>query len=161
MHFDAEFWDTIAFIAFVGLLGYFGLHKKIADALDKRSARVKAQLDEAISLRKEAEDLLASFVVKKKQAEEEAKAIIAQAQVEAELIAKEAHARVADFVQRRTKQAEDKIASAETQALAQVRDAATDAAARASEIVLKTQAQGAYGDELVEQGIAGLKRLLH
>ncbi|MDR3408088.1 MAG: ATP F0F1 synthase subunit B [Methylovirgula sp.] len=161
MHFDAEFWDFIAFVVFVGLLGYFGLHKKIAGALDARSARVKAQLDEAISLRKEAEDLLASFVEKKKQAEEEAKAIIAQAQVEAEIIAKEAHVRVADFVQRRTKQAEDKIASAETQALAQVRNAATDAAAKASEIVLKSQAQGAYGDELVEQGIAGLKRLLH
>ncbi len=161
MHFDAEFWDFIAFVVFVGLLGYFGLHKKIAGALDARSARVKAQLDEAISLRKEAEDLLASFVEKKKQAEEEARAIIAQAQVEAELIAKEAHVRVADFVQRRTKQAEDKIASAETQALAQVRNAATDAAAKASEIVLKSQAQGAYGDELVEQGIAGLKRLLH
>lgn len=161
MHFDAEFWDFIAFVVFVGLLGYFGLHKKIAGALDARSARVKAQLDEAISLRKEAEDLLASFVEKKKQAEEEARAIIAQAQVEAELIAKEAHVRVADFVQRRTKQAEDKIASAETQALAQVRNAATDAAGNASEIVLKSQAQGAYGDELVEQGIAGLKRLLH
>ncbi|MGP8233733.1 MAG: ATP F0F1 synthase subunit B [Methylovirgula sp.] len=161
MHFDAEFWDSVAFIVFAGLLGYFGLHKKIAEALDARSARVKAQLDEAISLRKEAEDLLASFVEKKKQAEEEAKAIIAQAQVEAELIAEEAHVRVADFVQRRTKQAEDKIASAETQALAQVRNAATDAAAKASEIVLKSQAQGAYGDELVEQGIAGLKRLLH
>jgi F-type H+-transporting ATPase subunit b len=161
MHFDAEFWDFVAFIVFVGLLGYFGLHKKIAGALDARSARVKAQLDEAISLRKEAETLLASFVEKKKQAEEEAKAIIAQAQVEAELIAQEAHTRVADFVQRRTKQAEDKIAAAETQALAQVRDAATDAATKASEIVLKTQAQGAYGEDLVAQGIAGLKRLLH
>ncbi len=161
MHFDAEFWDTVAFIVFVGLLGYFGLHKRIAATLDARSARVKAQIDEAIALRKEAEELLASFVQKKKEAEEEAKAIIAQAQVEAELIAKEAHERVADFVQRRTRQAEDKIASAETQALAQVRNAATDAAAKASEIVLKSQVKGGFGDELVEQGIAGLKRLLH
>jgi F-type H+-transporting ATPase subunit b len=161
MHFDAEFWDFIAFIAFVGLLGYFGLHTKIASALDARSARVKSQLDEAARLRQEAEDLLASFVQKKKEAEDEAKAIISQAQVEAELIAKEAHDRVADFVQRRTKQAEDKIASAETQALADVRNAATDAAAKASEIVLKSQVKGGYGDDLVEQGIIGLKRLLH
>jgi F-type H+-transporting ATPase subunit b len=161
MHFDAEFWDTVAFITFAGLLGYFGLHKKIASALDARGARVKSQIDEAIALRKEAEALLASFVQKKKEAEDEAKAIIAQAQVEAELIAKEAHERAADFVQRRTKQAEDKIASAEMQALDQVRGAAADAAAKASEIVLKTQVKGAFGDELVEQDIAGLKRLLH
>jgi F-type H+-transporting ATPase subunit b len=161
MHFDAEFWDTVAFIVFAGLLGYFGLHKKIASALDARGARVKSQIDEAIALRKEAEALLASFVQKKKEAEDEAKAIIAQAQVEAELIAKEAHERAADFVQRRTKQAEDKIASAEMQALDQVRGAAADAAAKASEIVLKTQVKGSFGDELVEQDIAGLKRLLH
>jgi F-type H+-transporting ATPase subunit b len=161
MHFDAEFWDTVAFITFAGLLGYFGLHKKVASALDARGARVKSQIDEAIALRKEAEALLASFVQKKKEAEDEAKAIIAQAQVEAELIAKEAHERAADFVQRRTKQAEDKIASAEMQALDQVRGAAADAAAKASEIVLKTQVKGSCGDELVEQDIAGLKRLLH
>jgi F-type H+-transporting ATPase subunit b len=161
MHFDAEFWDTIAFITFAGLLGYFGLHKKIASALDARGARVKSQIDEAIALRKEAEALLASFVQKKKEAEDEAKAIIAQAQVEAELIAKEAHERAADFVQRRTKQAEDKIASAEIQALDQVRGAAADAAAKASEIVLKSRVKGSFGDELVEQDIAGLKRLLH
>ena len=108
MHFDAEFWDFVAFITFIGLLGYFGLYKKMGIALDARGARVKAQIDEAIALRKEAEELLASFVRKKKEAEDEAKAIIAQAQVEAELIAKDAHERVADFVQRRTKQAEDK-----------------------------------------------------
>ena len=161
MHFDAEFWDFVAFVTFIGVFVYFGLHSKIAAALDARGARVKSQIDEAARLRQEAEDLLASFVQKKKEAEDEAKAIIAQAQVEAELIAKEAHERVADFVRRRTKQAEDKIASAETQALAQVRDAATDAAAKASEIVLKSQAKGSYGDTLVEQGIAGLKRLLH
>jgi F-type H+-transporting ATPase subunit b len=159
--FETEFWDAVGFIAFIGVVVYFGLHKKIGAALDNRNARIQAQLDEAITLRKEAEDLLASFVQKKKAAEQEAKAIIAQAQVEAELIAKEAHDRVADFVQRRTKQAEDKIAAAETQALAQVRDAATDAASKASEIVLKSQVKGGYGDELVEQGIAGLKRLLH
>lgn len=161
MFFETEFWDAIGFIAFIGLIVYFGLHTKIGAGLDKRTSRIKSQLDEAMSLRKEAEDLLASFVQKKKEAEEEAKSIIAQAQVEAELIAKEAHERVADFVQRRTKQAEEKIVSAETQALAQVRDAATDAAAKASEIVLKSKAKGSYGDDLVEQGIASLKRLLH
>jgi F-type H+-transporting ATPase subunit b len=161
MHFDAEFWDFVAFIVFAGLLGYFGLHTKIATTLDARGARVKAQIDEAVALRKEAEALLASFVQKKKEAEDEATAIIAQAKVEAELIAKEAHERASDFVQRRTKQAEDKIASAEMQALDQVRGAAADAATKASEIVLKSQVKGAYGDELVERDIDGLKRLLH
>ncbi len=161
MHFDAEFWDFIAFLIFIGLLAYIGVHKKIIAALDKRTARIKADLAEAANLRSEAEALLISFVNKKAEAEAEAAAIIAQAKTEAELIAREAHERVAEFVRRRTKQAEEKIASAETQAISQVRDAATDAATKAAEIVLKAQTKGAFGDELLDKGITDLKRLLH
>jgi F-type H+-transporting ATPase subunit b len=161
MHFDTEFWDTVAFFVFIGLLWYVGAHKKITDALDKRSARISNELSEAANLRAEAEALLASFQRKKAEAEEEARAIVAQAETEAQIIAREAHERVAEFVRRRTKQAEEKIASAETQAMAQVRDAAADAAAKAAEIVLKAQAKGTLSEQLLEEGIADLKRLLH
>ncbi|HLH12222.1 MAG TPA: ATP F0F1 synthase subunit B [Methylovirgula sp.] len=156
-----ELWDVVCFLVFIGLLGYVGLHKKIIAALDNRKARIEADLAEAANLRREAEELLASFVKKKEEAEAEAKAIIAQAESEAELIAQEAHERAAEFVRRRTKQAEEKIASAESQAMAQVRDAAAEAATKAAEIVLKVQAKGALGEDLVEEGIADLKRLLH
>jgi F-type H+-transporting ATPase subunit b len=161
MHFGAEFWEFICFIIFIGLLAYVGVHKKILAALDTRTARISAELAEAANLRSEAEALLASFIRRKAEAEAEAKAIIAQAQIEAELIAHEAHERAAEFVRRRTKQAEERIASAEAQAMAQVRDAAADAATKAAEIVLKAQAKGAFGEELVDEGIADLKRLLH
>jgi F-type H+-transporting ATPase subunit b len=161
MHFDTEFWDTVAFFVFIGLLWYVGAHKKITDALDKRSARISNELSEAANLRAEAEALLGSFQRKKAEAEEEARAIVAQAETEAQIIAREAHERVAEFVRRRTKQAEEKIASAETQAMAQVRDAAADAAAKAAEIVLKAQAKGTLSEQLLEEGIADLKRLLH
>jgi F-type H+-transporting ATPase subunit b len=161
MHFDTEFWDTVAFFVFVGLLWYIGVHKKITDALDKRSARISKDLAEAANFRAEAEALLASFQAKKAEAEAEAKSILALAETEAEIIAREGHERVAEFVRRRTKQAEEKIASAEAQAMAQVRDAAADAATKAAEIVLKAQAEGALGERLLEEGIADLKRLLH
>lgn len=161
MHFDMEFWDAVAFFVFIGILWYVGAHKKITDSLDKRSARISNELAEAANLRREAEALLASFEKKKVEAEAEAKAIIAQAQTEAELIAREAHERVAEFVRRRTKQAQEKIASAESQAMAQVREAAADAATKAAEIVLRAQAEGAFGEDLVDEGIADLKRLLH
>lgn len=159
--FDAEFFVAVGFIIFVLLLGYLGVHKKITTALDHRTARIRAEFDEAARLRAEAEALLASFVKKKAAAEVEAAAIIAQAQTEAELIAREAHDRIAEFVKRRTKQAEDKIGAAEASAAAQVRAAAADAATKAAEIVLKSKAQGEFGEELVSRGITDLKRLLH
>lgn len=159
--FDAEFYVAVGFVLFLLLLAYFRVHSKVAAALDKRADRIKAELAEAARLRAEAEALLASYLKRKAEAENEAAAIIAQAQTEAELIAREAHERIADFVRRRTKQAEEKISAAEAAAAAQVRAAAADAATKAAEIVLKSKAQGTYGDELVGQTIADLKRLMH
>jgi F-type H+-transporting ATPase subunit b len=159
--FDAEFYVAVGFLLFLVLLAYLGVHKKIVASLDQRSERIKGELAEASRLRAEAEALLASFVKRKAEAENEAAAIIAQARTEAELIAREAHERIADYVVRRTKQAEDKIKAAEVSAAAQVRAAAADAATKAAETVLKSKAKGEFGDELIDRGIADLKRLLH
>lgn len=161
MHLDAEFWVFIGFVIFIGVLAYFRVHTKIAGSLDGRAERIKKDLAEAANLRAEAEALLASFERKKAEAEAEAAAIIKQAETEAELIAREAHERVTEFIRRRTKQAEEKIAAAETAATAEVRAAAADAATKAAEIVLKAEAKGRFGEELISKGIADLKHLLH
>jgi F-type H+-transporting ATPase subunit b len=158
---DAEVFVAIAFLLFVAAVIYFGLHNKINEMLDARAAAIKTELDEAARLRAEAAALLQSFEQKKIAAEADAENIVAQARVEAELIAKEAHERMAEFVERRKQQAEQKIAMAEQQATADVRAAAADAAVRAAAIVLKDEAKGEVGDQLVRDGIAGLKSLAH
>ena len=161
MRLDAEVFVAIAFLLFVAAVIYFGLHNKINEMLDARAAAIKAELDEAARLRAEAAALLQSFEQKKIAAEADAENIVAQARVEAELIAKEAHERMAEFVERRKQQAEQKIAMAEQQATADVRAAAADAAVRAAAIVLEDAAKGEVGDQLVRDGIAGLKSLAH
>jgi F-type H+-transporting ATPase subunit b len=159
MEFNEEFFVALGFIIFVLLVAYFGVHTKIAAALDQRAARIKAELAEAERFRAEAAEILASFEKKKAEAEAEAAALVAQAHAEAEAIAKEAHARIAEFVERRTKQAAEKITSAEALALSQVRAAAADAAVAAAESILTREARGGFGSELVSKGITDLKRL--
>ena len=161
MRLDAEVFVAIAFLLFIGAALYFGLHNKLNEMLDKRAAAIKAELDEAAQLRAEAAALLQSFEQKKVAAQAEAEAIVAQARIEAELIAKEAHERMAEFVERRKQQAEQKIAMAEQQATADVRAAAADAAVRAAAVVLRDEAKGEVGDRLVASGISGLKQLAH
>ena len=117
---ETEAWVAIAFVIFLGILGYFGAHRRVIDALDQRQARIKAELDEARRLRDEAQALLADYQRKQREAGREAEAIIAGATAEAERMAVEAKTRMEDFVTRRTKMAEAKIAQAETQALADV-----------------------------------------
>ncbi len=161
MHYDAEFYVLCGFIVFVGLLVYLGAHKTVLEALDARGEAIKAELGEAAKLRNEATALLASFEKKRADAEASAAAIIAEAKAQAEQLKKDAVERMNDFMARRTKQAEAKIAFAEAQAAADVRAAAADHAAKAAEIVLRGQMQGASGSDLVTKEIAGLKARLN
>ena len=159
---DAEFWTALGFVCFILLaIFYFKSHTRIGTALDARGSRIRDELDEAERLRREAAAVLASFEGKRADAEKEAATLVEQARQEAELIAREAEQRLADFVRRRTKQAEQKIANAETLAMAQVRAAAADAATAAAEIVLREDTKGGFADRLVEQGIGDVKRLAH
>ena len=158
---DAEFFVALGFFLFVLLLGYLGVQTKLAAALDGRIDKIKSDLADAARLRAEAQALMQSFAAKTAEAEAQALAIVAQAKSEAEAMAKEAEQRIEEYVARRTKQAEDKIAHAEAQAAADVRAAAVDAAIAASESVLKSSAAGAEGGVFVEQGIANVKALMN
>ena len=159
--FNDAFFVALGFVLFVALLGYLGAHRTLTKTLDDRGARIQTELDEAQRLRAEAAAVLASFEARRAEAEAEAQAIVTQARAEAESLAQEAAQRMSEFVARRTKQAEGKIAAAEAQATSDVRAAAADAAVKAAEIVLTAQVRGSMGEDMVAKGIADLKALTH
>jgi F-type H+-transporting ATPase subunit b len=66
-----------------------------------------------------------------------------------------------DFVARRSKIAEAKIAQAEAQAVADVRAAAAEAATAAAERILTQTVKGKIADDLLERGIADVKKNLN
>ena len=158
---EAEFWVAVGFVVFCGILVYMGVPKMMLSALDERSARIKAELDEARRLREEAQRLLADYQRKQREAEGEAEAIIASAKAEAERVAAEAKAKMEEFVARRTRMAETKIAQAEAQALADVRAAAAEAAVAAAERILTESVKGKVADDLVAQGMRDVKAKLN
>ena len=161
MEFDAEFYVLLGFLVFMGLLVYLGAHRIVLKGLDARGEAIAAELAEAAKLREEATALLASFEKKSAEAEANAAAIVAEARAHAEQLAAEAADRLKDFIARRTKAAEDKIAFAEAQAAADVRGAAADRAAKAAEIVLRDQMGGPAGAELVARDIGDLRSRLN
>src|SRR5258707_1643459 len=125
---EPEFWVAVAFFILMGVFAYFGIHRTVLTALDHRSERIKAELDDARRLKEEAEKLLAEYKARHASAEREAQDIIASAKADAQRIAAEAKTKMQAFVPRRTKTAESKIALAEAQALADVRAPAPEAA---------------------------------
>ncbi len=161
MHFDAEFYVALGFIIFVLLLVYLGVHKTLTSALDTRAHKISGELAQAKTLHDEAAALLDTFKRKATAAEAEAAAIVAQARREAEVLAQETQVRLAEFVGRRTRQAEQQIAMAETQATADVQAAAADAAVKAAEIVLRNDPHGTGASNLIGLEIEKLKGRLH
>jgi F-type H+-transporting ATPase subunit b len=155
------FWVGVAFFIFIGILAYFGVPKAIVTALDARGEKVAQELAEARRLRVEAEKLLAEYEAKRKAAETEAAEIIASANEEAKRLAAEAEAKLNDFVTRRTKSAEDKIALAESQAEAEVRAAAAEAATKAAEVIIRAQVGGKTGETLFAAGLSEVKAKLN
>jgi F-type H+-transporting ATPase subunit b len=159
--FETETWVALAFVLFVAGLGYIGVHRMIAKALDERAGRIKAELDEARKLKDEAAQLLADYQRKRGEAESEAQEIIAGAKAEAERLAAEAKVKIEEFVARRTKMAEVKIAQAEAQAAADVRSAAAEAAVAAAAKVLSQEAKGPLAGELLAKGIDDVRKKLN
>lgn len=162
---DASSWATVwvllALFAFIGILIYVKVPRLIVTALDNRAAKIRDELEEARKLREEAEALLAEYKEKTGNAEAEAEAIITQAKREADALSQEAKVRIEDYVTRRTRAVEQRIAQAESQAVAEVRSRAIDVAAAAAGRLLAERAKGAGGDELVARSIDTVRKNLN
>lgn len=144
---DATFWALVGLIIFLAVLVYLKVPAAIGRSLDARADRISKELEEARRLREEAQALLAEYHRKRKEAEEEASNIVAAATREAKAFVEEAKAKTEEYVARRNKLAEQKIASAEAEAINEVRSLAVDlAVTAASKIVsdkVDTQTDGA------------------
>ena len=152
---DATFWAFISLLIFLGLIAYLGVPAMVTSALDKRADGIKDDLEEARRLREEAQGMLAEYQRKRKDAESEAEAIIASAKKEAAGLAAEAERKTADYVQRRTALAEQKIAQAEAQAIADVKAAAVDTAIEAARSIIASKASGE--SDMFRQSLAEVK----
>ena len=158
---EPEFWVAVAFVILMGLFAYMGVHRTILTTLDHRSERIRSELEDAQRLKQDAAKLLAEYKARRATAEREAADIVASAKTEAERIAAEAKAKMEDFVARRTKTAESKIALAEAQALADVRAAAADAAVAAASTILSQTVKGEVAEDLLAKGITEAREKLN
>jgi|SRR5690348_1952477 F-type H+-transporting ATPase subunit b len=158
---NPEFWVAVAFIIMLCVFAYVGAHKTLLSALDHRADRIKAELDDARRLKEEATKVLADYKARSARAEAEAQEIVASAKADAERIAADAKAKMEDFVARRTKAAEGKIALAEAQALADVRAAAAEAAVAAASSILSRTVKGQVADDLLAKGITEVRQKLN
>lgn len=130
-----------------------GAHKTITNGLDAKIADIKNQLEQAKSLRTEAEALRKEYADKIASAEKDAASLLDGARHEAEAIVAKAEADTNEAIARREKMAQDKIASAERVAIAEVRATAARAAANAAQGLIRSNYSASADRVLVDQSI--------
>lgn len=158
---NTDFIVLLGFLVFIGVLVYFKVPGMIGGMLDKRAEGIKSELDEAKSLREEAQALLASYERKSREVQDQADRIVAQAKEEAELAAVQARADLEKSITRRLAAAEEQIASAEGKAVRQVRDQAVSVAIAAAGDVIGSSMKAADRGKLVDEAIATVGAKLH
>jgi len=158
---NTNFVVMIAFLIFIGVLIYLKVPGLLGGLLDKRADAIRAELDEAKSLREEAQTVLASFERKTREVEEQSKRIVEQAQEEAKMAAAQAEEDLKVSVARRIAAAEDQIASAQAKAVKEVRDEAVTVAVSAARAVIAKQMTAAQGNSLIDDAIAAVETKLH
>ncbi|MGD0190717.1 MAG: F0F1 ATP synthase subunit B [Rhizomicrobium sp.] len=138
-----------------------GLPAFIASALDARSAAIEKELNQAKRLREEAETLLVGYREKAQHAQLEADAILSQTRAEAEQFKAEAQAQLKAQLERRARQAKERIAQAEANAIAEIRALAADAAAAAATRLIAARLDQKKDDALISNSIGELSSKLN
>lgn len=157
---SAEFWVAVSFIVFV--LAIFRPAKRILlAALDQRIEQIRADVEEAQRLRDEAQQALATYQRRQREAMQEAEKIIAHAREEAERTRSRAEAELEEMIKRREQQAADKIAQAEAAAKDEIRDKAVELAVAATAKILEEKMRGKAGEQALSAAIKSLPDQLH
>lgn len=158
---DAPFWALVSLLIFFAVLIYMKIPKMMARSLDERADRIRNELEEARRLREEAQQLLAEYQRKRKEAEREAEDIVMAAEREAKLLLEDAEKQSGEYVARRSKLAEQKIAQAETDAINEVRASAVDIAVAAANQILAGKVTDKVAADLFKQSLAEVKSRMH
>ncbi|MEL6966072.1 MAG: F0F1 ATP synthase subunit B [Pseudomonadota bacterium] len=158
---DSTLVAFIALILFLALLAYLKVPGMITRGLDARSDKIRTDLEEARTLREEAQQLLAEYQRKRKDAEKEAEEIIAAASREAKALKADADRKMDEYVARRTALAEQKIEQAQGQAVADVKAASVDLAVKAAEAVIGNKLTGTAKTDVFKKSLEEVKARLN
>ena len=93
----ATFWALIALVIFLGIVLYVKAPAMVTKSLDERADRIRNELEEARKLREEAQQVLAEYQRKRKEAEQEASEMVEAAKHEAEVLVADAKRKTEEY----------------------------------------------------------------
>ena len=154
------FWVAVALVLFLALAYKMGW-KSVTSSLDARGDKIRKDIEDAQTLREEAQKTLAEYKRKQRDALAEAEEIIAHAKSEAKRLQEQTQVDLEASLARREQLAMEKIAQAEASAMAEVRDKAVDVAIAATEQLLQSNLDAAQSGAIMDRAIGELSEKLH
>ena len=148
-------WGTIAFVLFLALLWRAGVWRRLGQAMDERTRRIKTDLEKAEQARKEADQLLQRYREQLDKARAEAQRIIEEARQRAEEVRRDLIARAEADSQRIVENARREIQAERARAARELRrevgQLAVDVAERIVGASLDGDRQLALVDSYIEE----------
>ena len=155
MQLDEGAWVALGFAIFV-ILVWKKAGAALREMLDARSDKIRTELEEAEALRKEAKAQLDSFKGMKKEAEEEAKNIIANANLAAKRIRENAAAKAEENIARREAQAAEKIKASEAAMVGEIKAKTAHLAAQAARQIITDKLDEKTALQLIDHSVEQL-----
>jgi F-type H+-transporting ATPase subunit b len=157
---DTHVWYAFSFLIFAVVAWKFGL-KGFLNMLDGRINAIRTEIATAENLRNEAQDLLAQYQRKQRDAEKDAKSITESAKKHAEEYRKQAEAELEETMARREKQLTERLKRMEQSAIAEIQKYAADLAVKATSQIITEKLDTRAQEKLVDQSIKDLGKNIH
>lgn len=158
---DPTLWVAVGFVIFFGVIIFLKVPKMVTGMLDSRAEEIRNSLDQAASLREEAQQLLAEYQRKQRDAVKETEHMVAQARAEAEHLSKVGAEKLEETLKRREQLAVEKIAQAEADAVREVRAISVDVAVAATRSLIASTMDDGKSGALIDEAISDLSKKLH
>ena len=154
-----ELWLLVSLVILIALI-WKPIKLHVLGGLDKRGQAIRNELDEAKRLHEEAKELLARHRRQLHEGESLAADIEARAKAETERLQARLKADFDQLVDRRTQQAEERIAQEEARALADVRARAADLTVATTRRLLIEKLGGDAAQKMMQASIGEVTKKL-
>ena len=157
---DTNFWVALSFVLFAVIAVKAGYGKMIA-GLDQKIKAISDELEEAENLRVEAQELLAQYRRKHRDAMNEAEEIIQHAKTHAQNLKIQAVNDLKDVMERREKQLQDRLDRIEASAAQEIKAYAAELSIDTAKDLLYSNLDKKSDSKLIDQAVADLPKNLH
>jgi F-type H+-transporting ATPase subunit b len=153
---DANFWLLGSFIIFAGVCYRFG-KDTFLNLLDTRIASIRKEITEAENLRIEAQELLAQYQRKHRDALKEAEKIISNAEKHAIEIRKRAEAELVETMDRREEQFKERMKNMERAAMNEIQAYAANLSIQATQRIIEDKLDSKIATQLLDRSVKNIK----